>query len=192
MTQAGGAATGPGEWDAQIFVRDVLGKGPLEIELEASADQRGAIARRLGLLALDQFSAALHARHWGEGGMELSGTLKADVVQACVVSLSPVPEHLEEPVLVRFAKGVSATAPDSPDINDYDLLDPDAPDPPDPMPENGKIPVGELLIQLLSVALDPYPRSEGAKIDASVSGAGAGETAADHPFAGLAALKRPR
>lgn len=182
---------GPTEWPAVILVREVMGKGEIPVALSASAEERAAIAKRLDLLALDRLEARLTATRWGAGGVKLEGILTADLAQACVVTLQPVREHLEEPVLVRFAR--DAPLPTAlADVNDYDLLDPDAPDPPDPLPPDGRIAVGEWLIQLLSVALDPYPRAEGANLEGVGEGEAGAKSAADNPFAALAALKGQR
>lgn len=183
--------TASGEWNADIRVQDVLTKGPLDLVFTAKPDERAAISARLDLLGLDRLEAHLRAARWGRG-VEIAGTLVADVVQACVVTLDPVAEHLEEPVLARFENGeAGGTRAGSGLVVDDDLIDPDAPDPPDPIPPDGRIPVGELLIQLLSVALDPYPRRDGASLETALKEGGAAQGSADHPFSGLAALRKP-
>ena len=182
---------GPTEWPAVVLVKDVMAKGEIPLTLSANAAERAAIAKRLNLLALDRFEARLIAARWGAGGVRLEGVMTAEVAQACVVTLQPVPERLEEPVLARFAKDAPTPTTEA-DLNDYDLLDPDAPDPPDPLPADGRVHIGELLIQLLSVALDPYPRAEGATLEGTGEGEAGAKSGADHPFAALAALKGRR
>ena len=51
--------------------------------------------------------------------------------------------------------------------------------------ENGAIEIGEMLAQSLAVAVTPWPRAPEAPETVTI-----GEEPSDHPFAGLAALKR--
>lgn len=181
----------PSEWNVHVRVQDVLAKGPLDQTFVAGPDERAAIAERLQLLALDRLEARLHLARWGRG-VEISGTMAAEVVQACVVTLEPVAERLDEPVLARFENsGTAGGTAGSALVVDDDLVDPDAPDPPDPLPPDGRIPVGELLIQLLSVALDPYPRRDGASLESALKEGKGASAGPDHPFSGLAALRKP-
>src|SRR3546814_4228865 len=66
------------------------------ITVEACAGTREAIARRLGLLALDRFSLVAEIRAIA-GGIGARGEVSADVVQACAATDLPVPATIAEP-----------------------------------------------------------------------------------------------
>ena len=109
------------------------------------------------------------------------------------MTLDPVPEAISEEILERFVPVSDLT--DSAEI-ELDALSEE------PEPFEGTIlDIGEIVAQSLSVALDPFPRSdaeEGNGDSETVYSFGEDEDAPDgdadpapeHPFAGLAALKQ--
>ena len=117
--------------------------------------------------------------------IHVSGHLSADAVQRCVVSLVPIPAHIETDFEVSYS-GAAAQA----DEGDFDPVGIDTPEP----LIDGRIDLGEAVAQQLAIALDPYPRAPGASLDPegfSVgSGDGIGEVGGKQPFAALAALKK--
>ena len=164
---------------------DSVGPQSLLRRIEAGPAEREGLAKRFDLLALDRLEASLElSREKGEV-IRLQGHFIADVVQSCVVTLGPVPAHLE----VDFEMTFSASAVE-PAVAD---LDPLAEEGPEPIPE-GLIDLGEAVAQQLAVALDPYPRAPGASLEAleeakKVVGQGTGE-GARNPFAELASLRK--
>jgi hypothetical protein len=148
--------------------------GGLRLALEAGPEERAALARRLGLLALPALSADLHLAPEADGKVQVTGTLRAEVEQACVVSLEPVRQAIEEPVAWRLL-------PDGVAPSDGDE-DPDDIECPGDVAE-----LGEALAQQLSLALDPYPRAPDAQLPEDPGAGGA-----HGPFAALAKLKPPR
>ena len=125
-------------------------------DLLARPTERAALAERFGLIALDKLSAALDIEQAHAGKMlAVSGVLKADLVQQCVVTLEPLPSHIEEPISALFAPAAMLQrGAGSPNI--------DAAEEDDPEPfVNGQIDLGELVAQHLGLALDPYPRKAG-------------------------------
>jgi uncharacterized metal-binding protein YceD (DUF177 family) len=115
--------------------------------------ERLAIAKRLGLVGLAEFGGELQVKRGTGGTTIVRGTLKAEVTQSCVVTLEPVEACIAEEVVATFSE--QAAADDELDWSD----DADAPEP----MTDGKIDLGELLVQHLSLALDPYPRKAGAE-----------------------------
>jgi uncharacterized metal-binding protein YceD (DUF177 family) len=91
----------------------------------------------------------------------VSGQVDADVTQACVVTLAPVPAKISEAFSADFADE-DRRRPAETD------LDFEADDPPEPI-RNGHIDVGELAAEQLALALDPYPRAPGAAVPAEYS-----------------------
>ncbi len=148
--------------------------GGLSLRLEANAAECAALAGRLGLLALHGFVAELRLKPESSGSIHVAGHISASVEQACVVSLEPVPQRLREEIELRIIpEGQNPTE------------DPDAVD--EVETENGMAELGEVLAQHLALALDPYPRLEGAELPEH----GAGDDASG-PFGALSRLKRDK
>ena len=117
--------------------------------------------------------------------VRLSGQFEADLVQACVVTLEPLRSRIVEPFEQLYSLAELAAREDL-EIE----VAPEDEDPPEPVGPDG-VDVGELVAQQLAVAIDPYPRSEGASLEALREAGLAGETeGAEGPFAALAPLKR--
>ena len=121
---------------------------PAPYAVSADAPARAALAARFGLVALDRLEAAVELRR-ARGGAEADGRLVADVVQSCVVSLAPVPAHIDVPVHFRFAAPAGEGADVELSEADLDVL----------AVEDGTVDLGEALAQALAVALDPYPHA---------------------------------
>lgn len=156
--------------------------------LEAKPEECAALARRFGILAVNNLKAELSLR-LGPGGSALAqGRFQAEVVQACIVSLKPIEQRIDEPLNLRFL-------PEGKEPQD----DTD-PDMPDEIPtEGGSIDLGEAIAETLSLALDPYPRDPMAAIPPEFQAPEEEESPADpvpeapsrpNPFAALAALKK--
>lgn len=129
----------------------------MERQIEANPAERAALADVLALQAIDRLLARLTLRRLSSGLIEVKGTLEGDVIQTCVVTLEPVPARVEESFRVTF--GDAAPEPDLMEI-DIDFEDSD---PPEPILD-GKIDLGAIVAEQLSLGLDPYPRKEGAKL----------------------------
>jgi len=122
----------------------------------------------------------------GRSGLLAAGTITADIVQACIVSLEDVRENISEEFAVRLVNEAHAENqrelemdPEEGDVEYY----------------SGEfIDMSDVLIQYVSLALNPYPRvntvSEGEEIVYS-SGSGANDEADEkpHPFAELKKLQ---
>jgi uncharacterized metal-binding protein YceD (DUF177 family) len=164
---------------------DTISNNPQHREIAAEAGEREALAQRFGLLSLDKLTAVLDLQRQAGDVIHVSGHLSAEAVQRCVISLVPVPVHLETDLEVSF--GGAAAQPDEGDI------DPVGIDAPEPLVE-GRIDLGEAVAQQFAVALDPYPRAPGASLGPEGftlgPSEGAGEGGGKQPFAALAALKK--
>ncbi|WP_458096643.1 YceD family protein [Roseomonas sp. WA12] len=149
----------------------IVGPEGRQERLEATAEERAALAERLGLLGLDALTADLTIQP-APGGLRARGTLRAKVVQACVVTLDPVPQAVEEPLDWRILPLGEEPS---------DELD-EGPDEIESEPD-GTVDLGEAAAQSLALALDPYPRAPGAELPDSA------RDAASSPFAALRGLK---
>lgn len=143
----------------------------LDVDVTASEAERAALAKRFELLELPALKADIAVRLGLGGVWTVSGRMHAEVVQACVVSLEPVAQALDETFEVRFAAGARADA----------ATDPDAPEP----LEGDTIDIGAIVADHLSLALDPFPRAPGVEYQPAPEPA----EAKPNPFAALEQLK---
>jgi len=151
-----------------------------ELEIDASDGQRAALANAYDLLAVEKLVATATLTPAGAGGVTVEGRVVADIVQACVVSLEPVAQHIDEPFSVRFAPQGSAAVRNS--AAREIAIDPEAPDPPELM-DGTTVDVGALAEEMFVLAIDPYPRAPGA--DLPLEPEQQPESAEESPFAVL-------
>jgi len=166
-----------------------LGREPRRVRLAADSAAREALARRFDLLALDSLVGEVTVTRAPDGPtVHVQGRMSADVVQACVVTLEPVAAHIEAPVDARFAPAeVLSAAGNAACEVAFSIEDED---PPEPFVDDS-IELGELLAQLLGMALDPYPRAPGVTAPAwRDPELPVDDDAPPHPFATLVALKK--
>lgn len=170
------------EFSRPLAIEDIGHDGAV-LTLEATAEERGRLAERFGLLALDSLTADLTVTRGASGiPIRVRGRLHASVVQECVVSLDPVPSEINELVETEYAPAA--------EDGTEEAFDPDEPEPPEPL-EGDSVDLGELVAQHLSMALDPYPRKEGAEPPEWDAEPGEnGEKEADSPFSALAQLRK--
>ncbi len=156
----------------------------ITMTVEADAEERAALAARFRIPAVASLKAEVVIRAHAGGRLYLArGSLTADVVQSCVVSLEPVPAKVEERFAATF-HAADAAVPE--ELAETGLnADPDWDDP-EPV-EDGVIDVGELVAQHLSLALDPYPRASGVSMEAMLASAAEQR---ETPFAILKSLKQ--
>lgn len=149
----------------------------------AEAGEREQLAKRFDLIGIDSLVGDFTVRTVGAGPLiRVEGRIRASVTQRCVTSLRPVPATIDEGIVAEFG-------PDEADL-DVELTLEDE-DPPEAF-DNGAIDLGELAAQHLSLALDPFPRAEDAKIDTDGLGEAITVDAPNNPFAVLSALKRDK
>lgn len=174
---------------------DGIGSKTVTVTLSPGEAARAALAERLDLVALPSLSAKVSVRRRNDSGwVEVYGTLQADVVQNCVVTLEPVPARVEEEIAEMF---IEADRDDDTFKGSTGAveLDPIA-DMPEPV-EGDTLDLAEIVAQCLSLSLDPYPRAPEAEADATVvgddqeAGVGASEGSSGRasPFAELQALR---
>ena len=160
---------------------DTLGEQPRTLEVAAGEAERAGLAQRFGLLAIDRLEAELALSRSG-GEVAMHGTLRAEVVQACVASGAPVPAALIVPFDILFRPQPAAGRADEElelSASEMDVV----------FYDRAEIDVGEAVAETLSLNLDPYPRSPEA--DAILREAGVKREGEEEkgPFAGLAALR---
>lgn len=137
----------------------------LPVVIEANETQRAALAEAHDLQAVQRFRADLLVTAWKRNGIKVVGTVKADIVQACVVSLEPVESHIEEEVYGVFLPEDSKLGRLGFDGGGEIMLDAEGPDSPETF-SGDIIDVGALAEEYFGLAIDPYPRKRGALLEA--------------------------
>ena len=181
--------TANSEFSRPVLVSGLDGR-ERTIDIAADAHECAALAERLGLLDLLSLGARLVLTPALRGAVALGGTLRADVVQACVRSLEPVPAHIE----ASFERIFAPTERIADDSQQTIAIDDE--DPPDSLVDD-TIDLGELVTEQLALELDPYPKAAGSdfkglaietKAETGEDGRRGAETR--NPFSVLARLKR--
>ncbi len=166
---------------SRLLPLERLGEAGISEHIAAGPEERAALARRFGLLALDRLEADLRLTRGEEGLVRVSGRLEAEVSQACIVSLEPVHSRLEQTFTSLYSE-----APPGDEGREL-VIDPHAEEPPESAGPAG-IDLGEAVVQQFALALEPYPRAPGAETaESSVDEAGAGP-AKENPFVVLKSL----
>ncbi|ODA68567.1 hypothetical protein A7A08_00397 [Methyloligella halotolerans] len=190
---AGRGATDPGPEAESPLKRtvkiDTIRDGQEEI-LEPTAAERQDMASLQDLKGLDSFVFAYTLRRASGGSVRLKGRLQAQATQTCVVTLEPVEASIDMPVEAEFWPETRIRAIERQASEDGDDGDPLA-EWPEPIMD-GTIDLGSLVYETFALALDPYPRREGAAFDWKDETADADglEDGRENPFAALEQLKR--
>lgn len=133
---------------------------PLILTVDADAAQRARLSATAGLEDCTALTAAATlrpaAKAAGAAPIELEIHLRADIVQACSVTLDPVPETIDETyvfeVHTRPPRTPVPAIPDDP----HDLAD--APDIVD-ISDTQRLDLGALIEEVFYLSINPYPRS---------------------------------
>jgi uncharacterized metal-binding protein YceD (DUF177 family) len=138
-----------------------LAAEPVNFSIEATAEEREILCKRLDLRDLSLLCATVDLTICGPQRVRADVSFKANVVQSCVVTLDPVPATVEE----RFSQECSyetasmdSIAGSAADVwvepeEELEILADD------------RLDLGELVTQHFSLALDPYPRKSGVSFD---------------------------
>ena len=148
--------------------------------IEASSAECLAVASALDLVGCAALAIGYDVKPTSRHRFRLRTKLEANVVQACVVTVEPVPAKLEEAAESEFVPDGEAalSVPDVPlDVLNAPVIETYA---------NGRIDLGQIAFELLSVSLDPYPKKDGAELP----GAAGGGAQSLSPFAALAKLRK--
>jgi uncharacterized metal-binding protein YceD (DUF177 family) len=148
------------------------------VAIEAGQDERKALARRFGLVAIDRLAAEVTLIADGKA-VDAAGTLEAAIVQTCAVSGDDLPVAIREPITLRFVPQTQIAAEDL-ELKAEEL---------DEIAFTGHVfDLGEAVAQSLALAIDPY--ATGPEADRVRKEKGLADEAASGPFAALAALKK--
>lgn len=137
----------------------------MTVSMEAELDQRVALAAAHDLLEVSQLRAEVVVTGWKKGGVKVSGRVRANVVQACVLSLEPVESTIDEEVSAIFVPEGSHLSVPKASADGEILLDAEGDDAPETF-SGDTIDVGALVEEFFELGIDPYPRKPGVSLDA--------------------------
>jgi len=144
---------------------------------------RNAIAKELGLLGLRKMRFSGEITPFGASDWKLNARLGATVVQACVLTLAPVTNRIDERIYRQYFAELAAPPRDGEhEMPDDETLE----------PLGEVIDPGLVMVEALALALPNYPRAPGAELtDAEISGPGIKPMTDEdaRPFAGLKGLR---
>jgi uncharacterized metal-binding protein YceD (DUF177 family) len=167
-------------WSIPVRLDEIPETG-LHLDLEADAPTRAAVAAAAAVNEVPRLAASFDLARHGREGMHVVGTVFAQVVQTCVVTLDPVENQIEEGIDIVFA-APTALGPAANEVN----LGAEAVEPPETLID-GVVDLGAVATEFLMLAIDPYPRKPGAVFEPPQNA-----DAGSHPFAALAALRSGR
>lgn len=179
------------EW-SHFVEADKIGTAPVKLKLSPNAEERKRLAKRMALTDLKNLESDLViSRDAGSNVIFISGQIHAEVVQPCVITAKPVKSEVQDSFeawyadpkeAVSFAKAKKEKQEREGEGGEMPFLDES--EDPEPVIE-GKIDVGELVAQYLSLAINPYPTAEGVELPEEPIKAAAESPIYENPFAAL-------
>ncbi len=154
------------EWCHPFRAENATPRGK-QIHIEANAEQCKAIAERLEIVDVKSIAAGLTLTLQNAGHiLYITGTFKAEVVQECVVTGEPLDSIIEEQIeawyadhdkAIPFARAQQKIKAIE-EGDEVQMLD--EKDDPEAMID-GQVDLGEVVVQFLSLAINPYPKKDG-------------------------------
>ncbi len=164
---------------SRIVELDRLGEGVRTIT--ANSEERAALARRFGLVRIDQLDAQVTLTPQGQA-IAADGRIQAKFVQSCAVSGDDLPVTVDEPLHLRFVPAQNRRPDEEVELDESDCDEIEY--------EGGRFDLGEAVAQTLALAIDPFavgPNAEKARKEAGLL-----DESAAGPFAALAALTKKK
>ena len=174
-------------FSSPVAVRKLPARGTV-VNYNAPDDVRAAIAADFDLISIDVFEAQARVSPWKKQGVQISGSICAELTQACAITGEPLSTTVREEIDALYVPEGSKLAQPVVDGEGEIVLDPEAADPPETF--NGDIiELAQIWLEFLALGLDPFARQEGAQLP-DTSNDLSGEDARTSPFAVLASLKK--
>ena len=172
------------EFSRKVNLGDISEKQPLVKSFTAKPEECEKLAKRFDLIELKNLEADVTFTRKMAGRMaEVTGRFTVDVVQRCIITLDPVPDHIE----AEFEAFFTDIKPPTPIAGEVEMPpEEDAPE----YVAGGAIDAGEVVAQYIALELDPYPRKDGAQHDITDADMPPEEEKTHRPFAALAQLKK--
>ncbi len=174
MARKKSSGTGSLGWVYTIDADEVGPSNPYRRTISAGDADLKAIAERLGIPAVHSLLSDIMLQRvpGNKAVIHVEGILKASVTQSCIITHAPVKAYVEEEfegwyadpssftsiTKARHDRAGKAADTEVPILEEHE----------DPEPiVNGKIDLGDLTTQYLSLSLDLYPKAPGAKWEES-------------------------
>lgn len=172
------------EFSKRVAISEI-GDLPSRQTVSASEAECAAVALRLDLAKLTGFTAEIVLQWKNAVELSVKGLVAGEVTQHCVVTGAPVVAGINDDFDLRFGVGMK---PPEADL----IIDGEDDEPPEPL-VGPMIDIGEIAVQQLSLALNPYPRAPGIGFQAVETAEGDSDDApkreAKGPFAALDKLR---
>ncbi|AFL49537.1 uncharacterized metal-binding protein YceD (DUF177 family) [Sinorhizobium fredii] len=165
-----------------------ISANPVGVHLSANEAERRALAALWKVNEVRSLAADLQIGRWKKDGVKIKGEVRAELVQTCVVTLGPVEAEISEPVEAIFVPEGSRLARQADNDGGEMILDPSGPDIPDTF-SGDTIDVGVVVSEQVALAIDPYPRKQGAVFGERIESSAADDKR-PNPFAVLKDLKK--
>lgn len=123
----------------------------LEVEREATPEERAAIAAVCNLLSCERLKVGYRVRRLDRARFAMSAALEMSATQSCVVTLEPIATEYSQTFQIELWP--HEELPPAAD----DIVDAFAEDEPETF-ENNVIDVGSIVVNRLADLVDPYPR----------------------------------
>jgi hypothetical protein len=143
------------EFHRPVSIR-TLGRIVMSSEIAADAAECEAVATRLGLVAIARLEARATLQRREDGAVVVRGRVEARVTRESIVSLAAFESDAAEDFTTVF---VPAGREDEREVE----IDPTEEEDIEPL-LGTSIDLGELAVQYLALALDPYPRAPGEEL----------------------------
>lgn len=169
-----------------VQVKRLPQKG-LTIKIEADSKERDALRDFHELEDVKSFKADLQIIPWKKDGIRIRGTVKADIVQSCVVTLEPIDAKIDAEIDSLFVPQDSRLARLPLDENGELIISAEGPDIPETF-SGDSLDAGAIAEEFFELAIDPYPRKPEAEAAPPVEvtfGTEGDDEKPVNPFAGL-------
>jgi len=160
-----------------------LGNAGDEVRFAAGEAERGSIAKWAGLLSVEKLDVLVQIKKLAPDRFGLAFELAADVTQACVVTLEPVPDRIQHSFSRELVfTGPSRHRPDHPPTESEAVVDlEEGPEEITSLHLDLAVPV----LEEFALSLNPYPRRQGVEFTPKTGESDPPES----PFAVLKGLK---
>lgn len=175
------AESKPELFDATLRVDNLPAAGKV-LAIDAGPDDLARLAALMQVSSVDSFAAQITVEKF-RGGVRAVGDLQARVTQPCIVTFEPVVQEISEPVDRIFLPDPDIASDSAPGSEVFVDLEGD--DIPDHL-SGPELDLAPLLLEVLGLAIDLYPRAPGAELP---EGADDGDDDSLNPFAALKSLK---
>jgi uncharacterized metal-binding protein YceD (DUF177 family) len=172
------------ELDWNYAIDDIPETG-LQTDRAATPEERDTVAHALDVLAVSSLTAQYAIAPRGAGHFRLTGNLKAQVEQSCVVTLEPLTNEIAESFSVDYWPERELPEPSGGVIDVHDEVDLE------PIVGN-QIKVGRVVFDTLAGAIDLFPRKPGVTLESSEAPPEGKGDQSPGPFAVLAKMKNKR